>query len=146
MELFHGCRRRLISARGKLLCLKSTKKHHAVLRAGAPVLWLWETTLFGRSRVQIPALYTEWTWNFTTVICCKNCFVCLKRRKWIKKRPGWPILTQAWKHSIYFWLLGQSSCIAKPQVTLTAPNCDHFARVSLMVLDFFWMQLPKLKN
>ena len=27
--------------------------------------------------------------------------------------------------------------IAKPQVALTAPNCDHFARVSLTVLDFF---------
>ena len=31
----------------------------------------------------------------------------------------------------------------RPQVSLTAPNRDHFARVSLMV---FWMQLPKLKN
>ena len=25
---------------------------------------------------------------------------------------------------------------AKPQDWLTAPNCDHFERVSLMVLDF----------
>ena len=33
--------------------------------------------------------------------------------------------------------------IAKPQVSLTAPNHDHFAQVSLTV---FWMQLPKLKN
>ena len=35
---------------------------------------------------------------------------------------------------------------AKPQVSLTGPNCDHFVRVSLMVLDFFWIQLPKIKN
>ena len=26
---------------------------------------------------------------------------------------------------------------AKPQVSLTAPNCDHFEQVSLTVLDFF---------
>ena len=31
----------------------------------------------------------------------------------------------------------------RPQVSLTAPNRDHFAPVSL---TFFWMQLPKLKN
>ena len=30
--------------------------------------------------------------------------------------------------------------------SLTAPNWDHFAQVSLKVLEFFWMQLPKLKN
>ena len=35
---------------------------------------------------------------------------------------------------------------AKPQVSLTMPNCDHFAQVSLTVLDFFWMQSPNLKN
>ena len=28
------------------------------------------------------------------------------------------------------------NCKAKPRVSLTAPNCDHFAQVSLMVLDF----------
>ena len=31
----------------------------------------------------------------------------------------------------------------RPQVSLTAPNCDHFGQVSLAV---FWMQLPQLKN
>ena len=36
--------------------------------------------------------------------------------------------------------------IAKPQVSLTAPNHDHFAQVSLTVLDSFWMQSPKLKT
>ena len=36
---------------------------------------------------------------------------------------------------------------AKPQVSLTAPNRDHIAQVSLTVLNnFFWMQLPKLKT
>ena len=28
------------------------------------------------------------------------------------------------------------NCKAKPRVSLTAPNCDHFAQVSLTVLDF----------
>ena len=28
------------------------------------------------------------------------------------------------------------NCKAKPRVSLTAPNCDHFAQVSLLVLDF----------
>ena len=42
-----------------------------------------------RSWVQIPAQYTGWT--FFTYICCKNCSVCLKRRKYMKKMPGWPI-------------------------------------------------------
>ena len=35
---------------------------------------------------------------------------------------------------------------AKPQVSLTVPNCNHFAQVSLTVLDIFWMQAPKLKK
>ena len=35
--------------------------------------------------------------------------------------------------------------MAKHRVSLTAPNCENFARVSLRVLDF-WTQLPKLKN
>ena len=30
-----------------------------------------------------------------------------------------------------------------PEFSLTAPNCNHFAPVSLTL---FWMQLPKLKN
>ena len=39
--------------------------------------------MFERSWVRIPAKYTGWT--FFTLICCKNCIVCLKRPK---KRPG----------------------------------------------------------
>ena len=35
--------------------------------------------MFQRSWVRIPAPYTLWT--FFTSICCKNCNVCLKRRK-----------------------------------------------------------------
>ena len=35
---------------------------------------------------------------------------------------------------------------AKPRVSLTVPNCNHFAQVSLTVLDIFWMQAPKLKK
>ena len=33
-----------------------------------------------------------------------------------------------------------------PRGSLTVLNHNHFAQISLMVLDFFWMQLPKLKN
>ena len=39
------------------------------------------------SWVQIPALYTGWT--FFTIICCKNCNdVCLKRPKINEKEAG----------------------------------------------------------
>ena len=37
------------------------------------------------------------------------------------------------------WLIHwkpQCTKYAKPRVSLTAPNCDHFLQVSLMVLDF----------
>ena len=35
---------------------------------------------------------------------------------------------------------------AKPQVSLTAPNHDHFAQVSLTVLDNFLDAIAKAKN
>ena len=35
--------------------------------------------MFERLWVQIPTQYTGWT--FFTLICCKNCIVCLKRLK-----------------------------------------------------------------
>ena len=41
---------------------------------------------FKRSWVEIPAPYTGWT--FYTLICCKNCFVCLKRPKINEKEAG----------------------------------------------------------
>ena len=45
--------------------------------------------MFERSCVRIPAPYTGWT--FFTLICCKNCIVCLKRPKMNeKKRPVGP--------------------------------------------------------
>ena len=37
--------------------------------------------MFQRSWVRIPAPDTGWTWHFFTLICCKNCIVCLKRPK-----------------------------------------------------------------
>ena len=43
--------------------------------------------MFQRLWVQIPAPYTGWTF-FYLPICCKNYYVCLKRRKQMKKRPG----------------------------------------------------------
>ena len=35
---------------------------------------------------------------------------------------------------------------AKPQVSLTAPNCNHFVRVSLTVLDIFLDANAKAKK
>ena len=43
---------------------------------------------FWRLRVQIPALYTGWTWHFFIFICCNNCIVCLKRLKIYVKEAG----------------------------------------------------------
>ena len=42
--------------------------------------------MFKRLWVGIPALYTGWT--FFTLICCKNCIVCLKKTENKLKRPG----------------------------------------------------------
>ena len=42
-----------------------------------------------RSWVRIPAPFTEWT--FFTFICCKNRYICLKRRNNRKRFRGWPI-------------------------------------------------------
>ena len=36
--------------------------------------------------------------------------------------------------------------VAKPQVSLTVPNCDQFARVSLTILDFIQDAIAKAKN
>ena len=46
-------------------------------------------------------------------------------------------------HDVTAGQQNQSNYGAKPQVSLTAPNRDHFEQVSLTV---FWMQLPQLKN
>ena len=43
---------------------------------------------FRRLWVQILALYTGWTWRLFTLICCKNCVVCLKRLKINEKEAG----------------------------------------------------------
>ena len=43
--------------------------------------------MYQRLLVRIPAPYTGWT--FFTFVCCKNCSVCLKRRK---RGRGWPFL------------------------------------------------------
>ena len=42
--------------------------------------------MFERLWVRIQAMYT--TWTFFTLICCKNCIVCLKRLKINKKEAG----------------------------------------------------------
>ena len=35
------------------------------------------------------------------------------------------------------WVIIVACSLAKPRVSLTAPNCNHFVQVSLTVLDFF---------
>ena len=45
--------------------------------------------MFWRSWVQISAPYTRWSFrHFLTLICCKNCIVCLKRPKINEKEAG----------------------------------------------------------
>ena len=45
--------------------------------------------MFERSWYQIPELYTGWTFgHFFTLICCKNCIICLKGPKIKEKEAG----------------------------------------------------------
>ena len=45
--------------------------------------------MFERLLVRIPAPNTGWTFgHFFTLICCKNCIVCLKRPKINEKEAG----------------------------------------------------------
>ena len=45
--------------------------------------------------------------------------------------------------SVFNLVVGNS---AKPRVSLNTPNCDHFAQVSLMVLDNFLDAIAKAKK
>ena len=53
-------------------------------RAGALVYWLKRKLIITRIWVGIPVLDTGWT--YFTLICCKICFVCLKKTKNKRKR------------------------------------------------------------
>ena len=44
--------------------------------------------MFRRSWVWILVPYIGWNWHFFTLICCKNCIVCLKRPKINVKEAG----------------------------------------------------------
>ena len=58
---------------------------------------------FQRSWVWFPAPDTGWTWHFFTLICYKNCIVCLKKTENKRKRGrGWAIFLK--KKEIAFWL------------------------------------------
>ena len=46
--------------------------------------------MFQRSWVRTAATYTGWT--FFTILCCKNCNVCMKRRSKLKRGRGYLIL------------------------------------------------------
>ena len=70
--------------------------------------------------------------NFYSTLIAVNC-----RKDKTKEKRG-PFLQQN--------CVGKSNLNAKPQVSLAAPNCDHFAWVSLTVLDNFLDAITKLKN
>ena len=67
-------------------------KKQLCFRVGALVCWLWETTLVQKVAGWNPGTVYWLDIEFLTLICCRNCIVCLKRPKINKKRDrGWPI-------------------------------------------------------
>ena len=74
--------------------------------------------MFERSRVWIPAPYTGWWWHFFTLICCKNCIVCLKRPKINKKRAILKKtfnLTKNWRNNIWSIKVGVATSVTRLQ-------------------------------
>ena len=64
--------------------------------AGVLVQWLWEETHIPKVVGSNPGT-VHWM-DIFTYICCKNCFVCLKRLKIkTKKRPGRPIFKKTYR-------------------------------------------------
>ena len=55
--------------------------------------------MFRRLWVQIPALYTGWT--FFHIYLCKIFIVCLKRQNKRKRGREWPIFKQLWQAKCY---------------------------------------------
>ena len=76
---------------------------------------------FQRSWVRIPAPDTGLRWHFFTLICCKNCVVCLKRPKikW-KRGRGWP----------NFFRLGIKLWLARLAIVMTT------------LLKYTWLSCP----
>ena len=61
--------------------------------------------MFQRSWVRILATQNGWTWHFFTLICCKNCIVCLKRpKKVVLWSIRWSICINS-IHNFNFWNL-----------------------------------------
>ena len=54
-----------------------------------------------------------------------------------------PFYFKIWSHCLRH---SQIYLNAKPQVSLTVPNCDHFVQVPLMVLEFFLVTSAKAKK
>ena len=63
-------------------------KKQLCFRVGALVCWLWETTLFQKVVGWNPGTVYWLDIEFFTLICCRNCILCLKRPKINKKEPG----------------------------------------------------------
>ena len=73
-------------------CLKITKVNNERVGRKPWSSGYGRRLMFWRSWIWIPVPYTGWTWHFSTLICCKNCIVCLKKTKNKRKRGrGWPI-------------------------------------------------------
>ena len=72
------------------------------LRAGALVKWLWEETHVPKVVGSNPSTGYWMAMTFFTLICCKNCIVCMKKTENKRKRGRvWPILKKD------FWLCEQ---------------------------------------
>ena len=70
--------------------------------AGALVQWLWEETHIPKVVGSNPSAGYWMDMTFFTLICCKNCIVCLKRPKINKKEAGIGSFKKIWKVYLVF--------------------------------------------
>ena len=84
--------------------------------------------MFWRLWVWILALYTGWTWHFFTLICCRNCIVCLKRLKIKRKRGrGCPIFLKK---------------DLSPRPYKNSPIWSHWSTIVLIPVNYIWIISP----
>ena len=97
---------------------------------------------FQRLWVWIPAPDTGWTWHFFTLICYKDCIVCLKKTENKRKRgQGWPIFLKKISN------LGRSSC-SPPHTTTSNKELHEFFRfvLNLFCTFFSTIQIANLTS
>ena len=94
---------------------------------------------FQRSWVRIPARYTGWTWNFFTLICCKNCIdVCLKRPKINEKEAGvGPFFKKQQELPSYRW--GSRYSSVDPTILLPrVPYQSTTSKLFQLIFELWW--------